>query len=236
MSQAQEDRIHALREKLEIEKNKNQLLEKAEADKKSLVAVSTEEEKLKSQAEKDLEAELSTLVTRNAALEISRLSPGKPQGSRCFIDVDGRVFFLFDYRGASERADASLAFRRMSNADRLRSCMSGMRLDVDVDKLRGLLEAASQRFYFPSTSTASVTTGWKSAASRLNQVRPLPVWKDMSKFEKFISGKWRRYEYANISLVDFFVGVFDATISLQRGVSMYLLFWRRMDWLQPGPP
>ena len=36
-----------------------------------------------------------------------------------------------------------------------------------------------------------------------------PFWTDLNKFEKFINGRWKRYDYGNISLADFFFGVFE---------------------------
>jgi len=196
---SEQERVKELQEALANEKMRNEILEKAAANRKATAA--------KSQEEVALEAELAELVAKNSTLE-SDSSERKPPGTKCFYDSDGRVFFLFDYRGAPDRAEQSLAFRRMSCSERLRTCITGQKLDVNLEKLRGALEASSEGFFLASTSTSTVSAGWETA-SRLPQIRPLPFWTDLNKFEKFINGRWKRYDYGNISLADFFFGAFE---------------------------
>ncbi len=73
--------------------------------------------------EQKLLDEIAELHRKNRELDLA--VSDKSQGSKTFHDVDGRVYFLFDYRGASDRADASLCFRRMMAIDRQKLCMSG---------------------------------------------------------------------------------------------------------------
>ncbi len=96
----------------------------------------------------------------------------KSQGSKTFHDVDGRVYFLFDYRGASDRADASLCFRRMMAIDRQKLCMSGQRLDIDAEKLKTFLWGSADQSYFRDGLSATSTWG---SAMQLDQVSSLPV-------------------------------------------------------------
>ncbi len=119
------------------------------------------------------------------------------QTSQTFHDVDGRVYFLFDCRGASDRADASLCFRRIMASDRQKLCMSGQRLDIDADKLQMFLWGSSDQSYFRDAMSATSTWG---SAMQLDQVSALPVFMDGAKYLKFLSGKWKRYDFAHLSL------------------------------------
>jgi len=214
---AKEDRIAALKKTLQDEKERNKVLEKAASDRKDELAkqASTTHSggggATNLKEEIDLEKEINELSATNSALEVGAGSSEKSQGSKCFYDVDGRIFFLFDYRGATEKADASLAFRRMMSIERQKAVMTGQKLEVDSEKLRDHLEAFAQQFLFASTSASGPHMGWESA-SLLSQVQLLPVWRDREKFDKFINGKWKRYDHTNISLADFFptqAGVFN---------------------------
>ena len=158
--------------------------------------------------EQKLLDEIGELHRQNRELDTS--VSDKSQGSKTFHDVDGRVYFLFDYRGASDRADASLCFRRIMASDRQKLCMSGQRLDIDADKLQMFLWGSSDQSYFRDAMSATSTWG---SAMQLDQVSALPVFLDESKHLKVLSGKWKRYDFAHLSLADFFLGKFDETSS-----------------------
>ena len=76
---------------------------KAAAASSSAVASSTV-----TQEEQELLDEIAELHRQNREMDLA--VSDKSQGGKTFHDVDGRVYFLFDYRGASDRADASLCF------------------------------------------------------------------------------------------------------------------------------
>ena len=149
-----------------------------------------------------LQRDLEELKAANSLLET-----GRPLGSKAFHDVDGRLYHLHDIRGAAERAEASLCFRRMMNDERQMVTMSGQKLDIDSEKLKGRLAAFSERFLFAETVDASEV--WASA-SLYQEVCDYPLTRDEDKWRKFLMGKWTRYDFAQLSLSDFVgASVFD---------------------------
>jgi len=184
----------------------NARLQKEADDRKTAAAASSSSvaSSTVTEEEQKLLDEIAELHRQNREMDLAMSD--KSQGSKTFHDVDGRVYFLFDYRGASDRADASLCFRRMMAIDRQKLCMSGQRLDIDAEKLKTFLWGSADQSYFRDGLSATSTWG---SAMQLDQVSSLPVFLDDEKLVKFLAGKWKRYDFAHLSLRDFFLGNFD---------------------------
>ena len=130
-------------------------------------------------------------------------------------DCDGRQYQLADIKGASTRIWEILPLIRMCDPRRLEIALEDEGLSFCSEKYVDLLSSQSANFTDGAISWGRdqqknlLSSGHPFASSiLLSGVRDLPVF-EAPYLERFLLGKWKRDDYAYLSLEMFYRGTFD---------------------------